>query len=808
MKLERKLLLSILLIFNLILISVSFGANLTSITYDGESHPYNVKEVTLLLNNDKFEPKEGQMPPIILNDRTLVPVREVFEYLGGKVDWSGTERKVTITFGDKVISLWIDKTEAEVNGQKITLDVPAKIVNDKTMVPVRFISERGGLLVDWDQSTYTVSVKFKKANITNIGLATINGVNCLVATANSPITGYKYFSLPAEQIGDIYLRLVLDIENCEFTFDTTNTRFDTGILSAIRFGKQENDVNRIVLDLKDDTDYVVAMSEDRLKLYFAMAKEFTIPGSSTNTPKVEEQTSDTSIQEPKTSSGEVTKPSGETNKISGETTKVITSGDTNKKETITNNSGEKKLSSGEVIKITNSGENIVVEDNTESLSDDMQSFAKENEESIENDEEIDYDAKITSIKYSTSTQRIKIKYEGNLEYEDMVLTNPNRIVIDIQNAKLDTTGPAEIPIKNYIVTSVRFSQYTKTSVRVVLDLSAKASYKLYKRSSELQIEAEESTYKNIKYKKNTSNAQITLQGTQLSDLDYKQDEDMFKYTITFNKNDYDFGNGTMNIDDKYIKSIVTEEGKITISDTGDKHYAIRQSGTSVVITVRVNETEEEKQEATPVYITITSGEKSGEQVLEDRFKKRILVDVGHGGADPGACNGEDQEKMYNVKIAQYLYDILSQRDDLIVDINRTEDNDRYFTVETRLKYALDFNPDFIVSVHINSLNNKNYSGTLVLYSNNESESNYGDITSQECAQIITDELAKGLGTINRGIIKRDDLHILHDTPCPSVLCEVGFISNDEELARLKTTEFQKKAAESIYNGMLKIFEEM
>ena len=47
------------------------------------------------------------MPPIILNDRTLVPVREVFEYLGGKVDWIGTERKVTITFGDKIISLWM-----------------------------------------------------------------------------------------------------------------------------------------------------------------------------------------------------------------------------------------------------------------------------------------------------------------------------------------------------------------------------------------------------------------------------------------------------------------------------------------------------------------------------------------------------------------------------------------------------------------------------------------------------------------------------------------------------------------------------
>ena len=171
-----------------------------------------------MLNDDKFEPSENQMPPIILDSRTLVPVREVFEYLGGKVDWNGTDRRVDVTFDEKTISLWIDKTTAKVDGSDIELDVPAKIVNDKTMVPARFISERAGLVVGWDAETYTVSIKFPKSTVTNIGFANIEGTNCLVVTANSKISGYKYFSLPAEE--ETPFRLILDVENCEFKFDT------------------------------------------------------------------------------------------------------------------------------------------------------------------------------------------------------------------------------------------------------------------------------------------------------------------------------------------------------------------------------------------------------------------------------------------------------------------------------------------------------------------------------------------------------------------------------------------------------------
>ena len=124
------------------------------IIYEGKE----LREVTLVLNGIRFVPNDNQMPAVILDDRTLVPVREVFEKLGGVVEWDNYSKKASISFGDKTIELTIDSLTAKVNGKDVSLDVPAKIINSKTMVPVRFVSEQGGLNVEWNDATRTVSI--------------------------------------------------------------------------------------------------------------------------------------------------------------------------------------------------------------------------------------------------------------------------------------------------------------------------------------------------------------------------------------------------------------------------------------------------------------------------------------------------------------------------------------------------------------------------------------------------------------------------------------------------------------------------
>lgn len=96
--------------------------------------------------------------PVIENDRTLVPLRAIFEALDAEVSWDGETRTVSAAKADRTVSLTIDDINATVNGEATVLDVPAKIINDRTMVPVRFIAQSFGANVDWDPDTRTVII--------------------------------------------------------------------------------------------------------------------------------------------------------------------------------------------------------------------------------------------------------------------------------------------------------------------------------------------------------------------------------------------------------------------------------------------------------------------------------------------------------------------------------------------------------------------------------------------------------------------------------------------------------------------------
>lgn len=86
---------------------------------------------------------------VISNDRTLAPVRLISEYFGADVKWDEAERKVTISDKDSEISLYIGKNEFEHNGEASTMDVAPQIISDTTYVPLRFISEALGADVEY-----------------------------------------------------------------------------------------------------------------------------------------------------------------------------------------------------------------------------------------------------------------------------------------------------------------------------------------------------------------------------------------------------------------------------------------------------------------------------------------------------------------------------------------------------------------------------------------------------------------------------------------------------------------------------------
>lgn len=92
-------------------------------------------------------------PPVIKDGRTLVPVRAIVMALGADVKWDAENKEITIVKGETVIILQLDSKTALINGEEYELDVPAKSVNARTVLPLRFISEALKTQVNFDQET-------------------------------------------------------------------------------------------------------------------------------------------------------------------------------------------------------------------------------------------------------------------------------------------------------------------------------------------------------------------------------------------------------------------------------------------------------------------------------------------------------------------------------------------------------------------------------------------------------------------------------------------------------------------------------
>ena len=96
--------------------------------------------------------------PMIISDRTMLPARFVAERLGASVAWDESARKVTVNGSGVKVELYIDSATAYINGVATTLDSPATIRDGRTYTPVRFVAEALGASVSWNDAAKTVTI--------------------------------------------------------------------------------------------------------------------------------------------------------------------------------------------------------------------------------------------------------------------------------------------------------------------------------------------------------------------------------------------------------------------------------------------------------------------------------------------------------------------------------------------------------------------------------------------------------------------------------------------------------------------------
>ena len=187
----------------------------------------------------------------------------------------------------------------------------------------------------------------------------------------------------------------------------------------------------------------------------------------------------------------------------------------------------------------------------------------------------------------------------------------------------------------------------------------------------------------------------------------------------------------------------------------------------------------------------------------------IAIDPGHGGKDGGAvsADGDVVEKEVTLAISLYLRDFLIQSGAHVI-MTREDDRDlaseeaerlrrrKSEDIRNRVKFVNEHTPDFLVSVHVNSIPSPRWKGAQTFYHPAYKKS--GDM-----AYLIQDEIKRVLENTDRLPSKTNDVFLIREVECPAVLVEVGFVSNEAEAKRLRSVEYQKAMANAIYQGILR-----
>lgn len=189
--------------------------------------------------------------------------------------------------------------------------------------------------------------------------------------------------------------------------------------------------------------------------------------------------------------------------------------------------------------------------------------------------------------------------------------------------------------------------------------------------------------------------------------------------------------------------------------------------------------------------------------------RKVVVDPGHGGQDPGAIGRTGlREKELVLEISQHLRRFLG-RAAVYVTMTRESDRDfgayegRYLSGWKRrdLVYRVDLanrtRADVFLSIHANSIPDARWAGAQVFY-------NPARKLARELAASIQSAFAARLGP-NYRLIKPGDYRVLNDTTMPAAVVEVGFLSNPDEEARLADPVYRRRVAEAIFQGLVHYF---
>lgn len=393
----------------------------------------------------------------------------------------------------------------------------------------------------------------------------------------------------------------------------------------------------------------------------------------------------------------------------------------------------------------------------------------------------------------------------------LILTNPSRIVFDLSN----TLVAQNLRNKTFKLNDTdyfKIGQFSVNKARVVITTNAVedyipifssdnqslliANYKTVKASTLYSNTNNMIAFSNKKIDAQTSAMTLSFNAPVVHGIDRTNTEAMIYLYNTNNYNETTFKNTFANTAFAKAKvELIPQIGlKVSVPIQQNSLINTYLGADGKTIKLQVKAPKAATTVATTKPATTTTVTTHAVTTKVPKGTRKVVIDAGHGGSDYGAIRNGINEKDITLDVAKRV-EALLKKEGYAVKMTRT--SDVYVSLQGRCDISNAYDPDIFVSIHVNSSVRPEITGI---------ETHYYHQESMSLAQTLHSSLASNINSKNRGLFK-SKFYVINHTTAPSILMEIGFISNDGERAQLVSEKRKQDTAKAIAEGVKNYFKQ-
>jgi len=715
--------------------------------------------VRLIIDNQEII--ELPSPPVIRDDSVLVPARAVFERMGGIVGWHSGNRQVTVFYGNDVLVMTIDDRTAILNGVPVRMPTAPIIINESTMIPLRFPGEAFGFGVYWDRTNRAAIIN--SPDYGNDYESSTLPPNDLPLTEGPPITLWPSDEPEQEPTEPEESPTFPE----DYLDDTTNGEKSNNIISMPPPGSNLTSPENANLSRNVSSSPILTASHPQTNITQILTPAevgtgaYVIVASSPISEVNYFVLSDNRV---------VVDIYNAVNKIPGDipghASVPVSSGHTAQFST-------SPMVTRVVFRVTQAAEfTLSLSSNRETLT---VAFVSNN---------------ITNVQLQPVQGLDTLLIQGNVLPSVRISSEgfPNYLIINIDNANMLTEGNSHVI--GTFVTHFSTGQRSDGSAYVRLYVGDKWPTFSINYNENTVILTLHNNPTGVRYDSLRRELHILRDTGFHMDVNQVQHINEYlnlRYSLVLPNSASMLGRGELGVIDGFINTITLQQ-----DTTGNLRIVF---DTTRVLAFTIHETPE-------AYIIRA-------HLPSDINPFIVVIDPGHGGSNIGSAHNGVIERHLALAIAQKVMQLLDNNPYIQGYMTRWDDSTIYNY--RRAEFANELGADLFVSIHANAAVHNTTPQTInpaphgieTWYNFGERERNSNNnFTSRQFAEIIQRHMISRTGANCRGVRYGPRLVVVRESNMPSVLLEVGFLTNPAEAARLATSQHQWLLAHAIYDAIV------